>query len=184
MSHPLDQFIFCPKCGSSHFKIHNEKSKKCHDCGFIYYFNSSASTVGIIINSREELLVARRAKEPAKGTFDLPGGFVDLNETGEEAIMREIKEETQLIVSRAFYQFSIPNTYEYSNFLVHTLDLFYYCEVEDYHTLKAQDDVESLRFIPINKLNVEDFGLLSIQQGIKILKDRALRKEGLDHRHL
>ncbi|NMA73325.1 MAG: NUDIX domain-containing protein [Bacteroidales bacterium] len=181
MPHPLDKFTFCPKCGSSHFIINNEKSKKCIDCGFVYYFNSSASTVGIIINEKEELLVARRAKEPAKGTFDLPGGFVDLNETGEEAILREIKEESQLIVSRAFYQFSIPNTYEYSNFLVHTLDLFYYCEVEDYSTLKALDDVESLHFIPFKELKVEDFGLHSIQQGIKILKDRALQKKKLFH---
>lgn len=176
MPHPLDKFIFCPKCGSSHFKINNEKSKKCHDCGFVYYFNSSASTVGIIINNKEELLVARRAKEPAKGTFDLPGGFVDLYETGEEAIMREIKEETQLIVTRASYLFSIPNTYEYSNFLVHTLDLFYHCEVNDYKPLSAQYDVESLEFIPLQKLRVEDFGLHSIQQGIKRLKDKALQQ--------
>ena len=40
--HPLELFKFCPVCGSPHFEIHNEKSKKCADCGFVYYFNSSA----------------------------------------------------------------------------------------------------------------------------------------------
>ncbi len=46
--HPLDLFKYCPKCGSSHFEIRNEKAKKCADCGFTYYFNSSAATVAFV----------------------------------------------------------------------------------------------------------------------------------------
>ena len=91
MEHPLSQFRYCPKCGSEHFEIHNEKSKQCKDCGFVYYFNSSAATVALILNGRNELLVCRRAKEPAKGTLDLPGGFIDMAETGEEGVAREVK---------------------------------------------------------------------------------------------
>ena len=41
---------------------------------FVYYFNPSSATVALILNERDELLVCRRAKEPAKGTLDLPGG--------------------------------------------------------------------------------------------------------------
>ena len=41
MEHPLAQFLYCPECGSSHFEVNNEKSKKCADCGFVYYFNPS-----------------------------------------------------------------------------------------------------------------------------------------------
>lgn len=86
MKHPLDLFQYCPECGSSHFEINNEKSKKCTNCGFVYYFNPSAATVALIQNDQNELLVCRRAKEPAKGTLDLPGGFIDMNETGEEGV--------------------------------------------------------------------------------------------------
>ena len=78
MEHPLAQFLYCPECGSSHFEVNNEKSKKCADCGFVYYFNPSAATVALILNEKNELLVCRRAKEPAKGTLDLPGGFIDM----------------------------------------------------------------------------------------------------------
>ncbi|MFQ8805648.1 MAG: NUDIX domain-containing protein [Alistipes indistinctus] len=92
--HPLVLFRYCPRCGSSRFEEHNEKAKKCRDCGFVYYFNSCSATVALILNSRNELLVTRRAKEPAKGTFDLPGGFIDMYETGEEGVAREVKEET------------------------------------------------------------------------------------------
>ena len=86
MNHPLAQFLYCPECGSPHFEVNNEKSKKCTDCGFVYYFNPSSATVALILNEKKELLVCRRAKEPAKGTLDLPGGFIDMNETGEEGV--------------------------------------------------------------------------------------------------
>ena len=44
MEHPFSQFKYCPKCGSVHFEINNEKSKRCADCEFVYYFNPSAAT--------------------------------------------------------------------------------------------------------------------------------------------
>lgn len=171
--HPLHQFKFCPKCGSSHFVENNFKSKRCETCGFVYYFNPSSSTIAIIINSNDELLVATRAHDPSKGTFDLPGGFVDMNETGEEAVIREVKEETGLHVSQAKYMFSIPNTYVYSGFEVHTLDLVYLCKVDDMQNIKAEDDVASLQFIKISELNPDLFGLRSVKeviQEIKIMK--------------
>ena len=90
MEHPFSQFKYCPKCGSVHFEINNEKSKRCADCEFVYYFNPSAATVALIMNERNELLVCRRAKDPAKGTLDLPGGFIDMAETGEEGVSREV----------------------------------------------------------------------------------------------
>ena len=63
----------------------------------------------LILNERDELLVCRRAKEPAKGTLDLPGGFIDMTETGEEGVAREVREETGMKVAKAEYLFSLPN---------------------------------------------------------------------------
>ena len=120
MNHPLELFKFCPKCGSLHFEENNMKSKRCADCGFVYYFNPSAATVAFILNEKEELLVCRRGKNPKKGTLDLPGGFVDMGETGEQGVEREIQEETGLSVTSLEYLFSLPNTYLYSGFLHHT----------------------------------------------------------------
>lgn len=165
--HPLEQFKYCPKCGSSHFNIHNEKSKHCDDCGFTYYFNPSAATVAFILNNKMELLVCRRAKNPAKGTLDLPGGFIDMYETGEEGIAREVKEETGIEVNESLYLFSIPNLYEYSGFLVHTLDMFFLCKVENTNKIKAHDDVAECFFTSLEKLKPEDFGLQSIRQGLE-----------------
>lgn len=172
MKHPLEQFKYCPECGSVHFEINNDKSKKCHNCGFVYYFNPSAATVALILNDRNELLVCRRAKEPAKETLDLPGGFIDMNETGEEGVAREVLEETGLIVKKAVYQFSLPNIYMYSGFPVHTLDLFFLCTVEDMSHFTAMDDVADSFFIPLKEIRPEDFGLDSIRKGLTLfLKD-------------
>lgn len=169
MNHPLYQFTFCPRCGSAHFQENNEKSKKCADCGFTYYYNSSAASVAVIENSKGEILVARRAKDPAKGTYDLPGGFIDVGETAENAVKREIMEETNLDVISLKYLFSIPNIYVYSGFEVHTVDIFFKCNVDDFSNLKAQDDVSDLKFIALDKLNPDDFGLLSIRKGVELL---------------
>lgn len=170
--HPLSQFRYCPKCGSSRFDIHNEKSRQCADCGFVYYFNPSSATVAFIVNSRDELLVCRRAKEPAKGTLDLPGGFVDLYETGEEGVIREVKEETGLQVVRTRYLFSLPNLYVYSGFTVHTLDMFFCCEVEDTLHYKAMDDAAALFFVPLKNIRPEEFGLGSIRRGLQLFLDK------------
>lgn len=175
MKHPLQQFQFCPKCGSKHFTIHNEKSKKCSDCGFIYYFNSSAAVVAVIENSKGEILVARRAKNPAKDTLDLPGGFVDMHETVEEAVSREIREETGLSINSSQYLFSIPNIYLYSGFEVHTVDIFFKCRVNEFNHLTAQDDVSELQFIALDRLIPADFGLVSIRKGIeKLLRETSM----------
>lgn len=167
MEHPLSQFKYCPKCGSEHFEIHNEKSKKCKDCGFVYYFNPSSATVALILNERNELLVCRRAKDPAKGTLDLPGGFIDMAETAEEGVSREVKEETGMAVTQAEYLFSIPNIYIYSGFPVHTLDMFFRCIVADTSRFKAMDDAEDVFFLPLKDIHPEDFGLDSIRKGLQ-----------------
>ena len=168
--HPLHLFRYCPKCGSNHFVENNFKSKRCEDCGFIYYFNPSSATVAVIINKNKELLVATRANDPAKGTFDLPGGFVDMNETGEEAVIREVLEETSLSITSVKYLFSIPNTYMYSGFEVQTTDMFFLCNTDDDSSFKAHDDVAAVQFIPIGDLDPALFGLESVKKGIEKLR--------------
>ena len=174
MKHPLSLFKFCPKCGSNKFNVNNNESKKCDNCGFTYYFNSSAAIVAVIHNPKGEVLVARRAKDPAKGTLDLPGGFAGMNETIEETVHREVLEETRLVITSLKYLFSIPNIYVYSGFEVHTMDMFFECIINDFSKMKAQDDVLELLFIPKEELNPEDFGLISIKKGIEKLQTLSI----------
>jgi ADP-ribose pyrophosphatase YjhB (NUDIX family) len=164
--HFSDLFRYCPGCGSESFEPHNEKAMKCPDCGFTYYINPSAATAAFIRNHKGDLLVCIRAKEPAKGAFDLPGGFVDNDEAAEEAIVREVREETGARPLSAEYLFSIPNLYEYSGLSIPTLDLFFECTIDENTPLKASDDVAECFFLPVKEIDAGKFGLRSIKQAV------------------
>lgn len=164
--HILDKFAFCPACGSKHFVVQDEKSKRCESCGFEYYLNPSSATAALIFNDKGEMLVETRKNDPGRGTLDLPGGFCDVGETIDEALRREVKEETGLTISDSRYFCSLPNKYRYSGFDVPTLDAFFICHVEDASKLQAADDAADARWIPIEDIHTEQFGMRSVRKAL------------------
>lgn len=164
--HVLEKFRYCPVCGSKHFVEQNEKSKRCESCGFEYFLNPSSAVAAFILNEQGELLVTRRKFDPGRGTLDLPGGFCDIDETIGEALVREVKEETNLVIKEKLYFCSLPNKYRYSDFDIPTLDAFFICKVEDETMLKAADDVEEAIWLPLTEVHTEQFGLRSIRQAL------------------
>ncbi|WP_231738121.1 NUDIX hydrolase [Terracidiphilus gabretensis] len=54
--------------------------------------------VGAVVAHEGRILLVRRATEPARGQWSLPGGLIELGESLERAIVREVEEETGLIV--------------------------------------------------------------------------------------
>lgn len=176
-THPLHIFSHCPKCGSARFTDNDERSRRCADCGFVYYLNASGSTVALIENSRGEWLVTRRAKSPAKGTLDLPGGFIDFCETAEEGVAREVREETGLEVTHVEYLWSLPNTYEYGGMTIPTIDLFFRCRVADDSVVTACDDAAECMWLSREELCPADFGLRSISEGVRRLLSMSGRQD-------
>ena len=146
--HPLELFKYCPHCGSAAFEEHDEKSKRCADCGFVYYFNVSSATVAFILNAKGELLVCRRAKEPKKGSLDLAGGFIDRFETGEEGVAREVLEETgvKLEVDRLGF---VHENYFYGDAPTNLGKLIY--EISFYFYMKVPSN-----FAPVSDSFTED----------------------------
>ena len=116
---------------------------RCSSCGFSNFFGPVAAVGGLIVNDAGELLLVRRAREPGKGKWGLPGGFVDRGESIEEALLREIEEETQLRVSHVEYLTSQPNSYCYHGVVAPVVDLFYVCRIEPGQSLQlAPDELE------------------------------------------
>lgn len=167
--HYLDIFHFCPVCGSKQFVENDFKSKRCEDCGFVYYFNAAAAVACIIENDKGQLLMCRRACEPAKGTLDIVGGFVDPEESSTQAMVREMKEETGVDINECDLQFlfSIPDVYQYSKLVVHSCDTFFKLTIKSDSVLKAQDDVAELMWITKEDINTNDIGLISIRQAVE-----------------
>ena len=116
------------------------------------------------------MLLTTRAFEPAKGKLDLPGGFVDMNVTAEEALIRELKEELGIDVCNPQYLFSLPNEYQFSGIIVHTLDMFFKVEIDDTIQIKTDDDVAYAQFYDLKLVNIEDIGLNSIKKAINRIK--------------
>ena len=104
----------------------------------------------------------------------MPGGFTDANETGEEGVIREVKEETNLDVTKATYLFSLPNKYRYSGLDIPTLDMFFLCEVADTSTLTAGDDAGETLWMAPEDIHTEEFGLRSIREGLRRFLDHHL----------
>lgn len=169
----VDKFSFCPVCGSSNFMKETHKSHRCLDCGFEMFINSAASVVAIVLHEGK-ILLTRRAFEPKKGELDLPGGFVDAGESLEQALFREMKEETMLEIETFKWLFSFPNKYLYSGIEVPTTDNFFLCTVPDIQKLQPQDDVAELIWIPLKELKPQDMAFVSMQNAIKELQQRLL----------
>jgi len=88
----------------------------------------------------------RTARMPArqragKRNFRSARWFHRQRRDAEEAIAREVMEETGTRVVTANYLFSLPNLYLYSGLTIPTMDLFFECTTEDLGLLKAADDV-------------------------------------------
>ena len=121
----INDFNFCPKCGGRSVKNFNNRKWLCPDCGYELFCNIAAAVGVIIYDKKGNVLFEVRAKNPRKGFLALPGGFVDADESAENAIVRECKEELDVEISDVCFLCSNPNTYEFHNVEYKTCDLFF-----------------------------------------------------------
>jgi ADP-ribose pyrophosphatase YjhB (NUDIX family) len=91
----LDGWRFCPRCAGS--LTRDEDHLRCESCGELYWANAIPGVQGILERDGRVLL-ARRANEPRRGFWDLPGGFLHETEDPLDGLRREFREETGLDV--------------------------------------------------------------------------------------
>lgn len=112
---------------------------RCPACRHVDWGNPKPA-VGALVVRDGKVLLSRRAREPQKGMWDLPGGFLDAGEHPEAAILRELREETGL-AARVVGLLAVA-TGEYQG--AATLNLVYRCEAEG--EPRAADDSAELRW--------------------------------------
>jgi ADP-ribose pyrophosphatase YjhB (NUDIX family) len=90
--------MHCTHCGAAH--TDRGWPKTCPGCGEVSYKNPIPVAVALVPVRGEAggdgLLAIRRDIEPQKGELALPGGYVDHAETWQEALVREVREETEV----------------------------------------------------------------------------------------
>jgi len=89
-------FVHCPLCGAklTMNRIEDRVRMVCPDCNWIHYENPFPCAAAFVRNSKDEILLVKRGIEPGKGKWALPSGFMEIDETPEEACLRELEEET------------------------------------------------------------------------------------------
>jgi len=159
---------YCLYCGAKSFHADTENYIQCDVCCKRFYINASGAVACIIENPQGEILLTRRAFEPAKGMLDLPGGFVNLDETAEDAVRREIKEELNLEIASMQYIGSSHNRYLYGEMMYFTLDLGFKCAVTDFSNMRVADDVDGYMFLPHQRINLQEICFSSIRNILQV----------------
>lgn len=134
----------CPTCAKP--VQHEENKIVCSHCGFEEYDNPSPC-VSLMVVQDGQFLFAKRAVEPAKGMWDVLGGFVEAGESSEEAAIREMKEETGLETSVEAYLGSTWDVYTHNR---PTLVTAYLMKIEGSQPPQPQEDVAKLQWFPLD----------------------------------
>lgn len=158
-------YTFCPRC-SKKLSKNSESLFICNNCGFHLYENPRPTNGLIAKNNKGEILLVKRKDEPKKGFWDIPGGFVEIEETLEESFHREIKEELGVEVKNLQYLVSTADRYLYKGANYHTLCFIFTGEV-DVKNLKSQDDITEINFFPKDQIPFDQIAFEGVKKGIK-----------------
>ena len=88
----LEDVSHCPRCGGQ-ADVAFPRLLTCPSCGYGAYYNPKPVAAALTETRDGRIILLRRGFEPGRGLWTIPGGFVDLGETVEEAARREAMEE-------------------------------------------------------------------------------------------
>lgn len=158
-------YRYCPNCSK---KI-SKKSPNlyvCSHCNYHLYENPRPTNGLLVENENGEILLVKRKYKPKKGFWDVPGGFVDIGETLEESMLREIKEELGVKVKNLRYLISTPDRYLYKEVNYHTICFFFTGKVNT-NDLKVKSDITEIKFFSKNNMPYDRMAFSGMKKAIK-----------------
>lgn len=169
-------FAHCPACSREGLQFNQINRFSCRHCGFVFFHNTAAAcgailTVGSGPGSGPDagrILLLRRGREPAAGMLDFPGGFIDPGESAEEALVREIREETGLTVEELVYLCSAPNQYRYGDVEYNTCDLVFTGTVPSPPAAIQETEVSGYVLLRPEEVRVEQIAFPSLRNAMTL----------------
>jgi len=169
---PFELVKYCPRCGQTSADDKPVIPFRCGSCGLELYFNPTVSVSAFVFQEDGKVLLIRRAKAPGKGLLGTIGGFIDAGETAEAALVREIREEVHLEITRMEFLTSAPNNYTYAGITYPVLDLFFVCWTETSQSARTSTEALALVRQKISELQPDEMAFDSMRQALLILKSK------------
>lgn len=142
----------------------------CASCDFELYLNVAA-TASLVFKCRDQILMTLRGREPAKGKFDFPGGFVEAGESLEQALEREIMEELTFQAKGFRYFTSNANRYPYRDIEYQLSDAYFLLELDEKPSLTAGDDVADFAWKNLDNIVFNEVAFDSVWQVVEQLRE-------------
>jgi len=160
---PIQAFRHCPGCGRARTEV-GTNPLNC-GCGFTFFFNPTVAAGAFLFDPAGRVLFIRRSNEPAKGLLAVPGGFIDLGETLEAGLRRELREEVGLTVTELRYICSEENAYLYEGVTYPVVDCLFAGKVTDPGAAKPLDGVARIEWHPLSAVRDDELAFPSIRTG-------------------
>lgn len=151
---------YCYLCGAK-LEAGTQQPWKCTSCGQTFYRNPKPAAEVALFNEAGQILLVKRAIEPYKDKYDLPGGFIETTESAEDALARELQEELGLSAkdySEPQYLTSWIGDYPWGKEVHKNLILEFAAIVKKQEFVPA-DDVGGYMFVDVDKLGEVEFSL-------------------------
>lgn len=161
----MKTYKFCPVCAGELKRV-KEELFVCSQCDYNYYINPKPCNAIILENPEKKILLVKRKYPPQEGMWDLPGGFISVNESAEQSVIREVEEELGVTISNPSYFASGFDTYEYQGVLHATLGFLFTGKIGD-ETINPQDDISDYGFFSYLEIPYDEIAFSSVKHALK-----------------
>lgn len=168
---PADLFRFCPRCGAA--RPADEVGRvpvRCGGCDLTLFLNPAVAAGAWLFDPAGRVLLIRRAHDPQKGKFGLPGGFLDPGESAEDGLRREVREEVGLEVEALTFLVSVPNRYEYKGVTYPVADLIFTARAVAPETARPLDGVAGIEWHRPAAIDPADLAFPSMRASVGLLQ--------------
>jgi NAD+ diphosphatase len=165
---PHELFRHCPRCGAA-LDLPGGAPLRCV-CGFTFYFNPALGAAAFLRRADGRYLFVRRERDPGKGLLTVPGGFVDIGETAEEAVIREVREEVGLEIGSVEYVCSTTNRYFYKGVTYPVCDFMFRAVAENPDGAIAGDGTAEFVWLTLDEIAPEDLAFPSVRRGRELIR--------------
>ena len=158
-------FSQCPEC-TADLNV-QDRLVTCTKCSVHYYVKPTPCNAGVIEDDAGRILLVRRKFDPMKGTWDVPGGFVEFGESLEDSLRREVQEELGCEIGDIAYFASFADTYLYKDIVYHTLGAVFSARIIQ-GTITPGDDVDEYSFFAPEDLPYDTIAFPSVIRALKM----------------